>query len=69
MRRAVLELKRFSRAGFSKPPTPWGARRYPGGKVSMAAALLAAAKRGDALEVERLVKSGSRLHHTASVRA
>ena len=27
------------------------------------------AKRGDALEVERLVKSGSRLHHTASVRA
>ncbi len=35
----------------------------------MAAALLAAAKRGDALEVEGLVKSGSRLHHTANVRA
>ena len=56
-------------AGFSKPLPP-GARRYTyPGKVSMAAALLAAAKRGDALEVERLVKSGSRLHHTASVRA
>ena len=32
------------------------------------AALLAAAQRGDALEVERLVKSGARLGHADFVR-
>ena len=35
----------------------------------MGAALLAAAQRGDALEVERLVKSGARLRYAKSVRA
>jgi hypothetical protein len=57
-------------AGFSASlPDQTRAKPDRGYPHSMAAALLAAAKRGDALEVERLVKSGSRLHHTANVRA
>ena len=55
-----------SGAGHSNK-TPWFLPLWH--SANMGAALLAAAQRGDALEVERLVKSGARLRYAKSVRA